>query len=345
MQEVFRFNGIDIRAGQRRTVDLAIARLYTHTDMKMPVHVVHGKKTGPRLFVSGAIHGDEINGPEIIRRLLKLKLLSRLRGTLIAIPIINIYGYVNHSRYLPDRRDLNRSFPGSEKGSLGSHLARLFLDQIAAHCTHGIDLHSGSNHRNNLPQVRTSLDDPETAAMARAFGAPVIIDSRLRDGSLREAVREMGIPMLLYEGGEALRFNEVAIHMGMRGIVAVMRRIGMLPKREEHRPEVEPLIATRTTWVRAPISGILPWRINVGARVRKGDRVAVIADPFGELEEPVYAPVSGIVIGVLNLPMAHRGDALFNIASLSEKADVEATLEALDIFLTPEGGINIEDVP
>ncbi len=201
MRDAIFIGGVQVEQGQRTTIDLPMARLYTHTEMTMPVHVVHGKKPGPVLFVCAAIHGDEIVGVEIIRRLLKLKFLSRLHGTLLAIPVVNPFGFINRSRYLPDRRDLNRSFPGSRKGSLASRLASLFMEEIAGYCTHGIDLHSGSNSRSNLPQVRACLDDAETERLARVFGAPVIINSRVRDGSLREAVADKGIPMLLYEGG------------------------------------------------------------------------------------------------------------------------------------------------
>ncbi|MDH3347993.1 MAG: succinylglutamate desuccinylase/aspartoacylase family protein, partial [Desulfobulbaceae bacterium] len=220
-----------IQPGQRQTVDLPIARLYTHTAMDMPVHVIHGKKEGPTLFVSAAIHGDEINGVEIVRRLLKLKLTNNIRGTLIAIPIVNVYGFINRSRYLPDRRDLNRSFPGNNKGSLASHLAKVFMTEVVRKCSHGIDIHTGSNHRTNLPQIRVTLGNSETEQLAQAFGAPVILDSRLRDNSLRATVTDLGIPMLLYEGGEGLRFNESAIRVGLKGILAVMREIGMLPKK------------------------------------------------------------------------------------------------------------------
>lgn len=342
MRDPVRIGDTSVSAGQRRTIDLPIAKLYTHTDMTLPVHVIHGRKDGPRLFVSATVHGDEINGSEIIRRLLRLKLLNRLQGTLIAIPIVNVYGYVSHTRYLPDRRDLNRSFPGSEKGSLAGRLAHLFLDEIVSGCTHGIDLHSGSSHRQNLPQIRASLDDQDTARMARSFGAPVIIESKMRDGSLREAVREMGSPMLVYEAGEALRFNETAINLGVRGIVSVMREIGMLPRRKGKTEIFEPLVAMSTTWVRAPISGILPWRRPLGAQVEKGDAVAVVADPFGEEETTVRSPVHGIIVGRLNLPMVHAGDAMFNIASLDNTWDVEGTMEAFDNFPSPQDGPGYE---
>ncbi|MCW8901464.1 MAG: succinylglutamate desuccinylase/aspartoacylase family protein, partial [Gammaproteobacteria bacterium] len=210
-------NDITIKPGTRMTIDLPAARLYTHAPMSIPVHVVSGKTTGPRLFLSAAIHGDEINGIEIIRRLLKLPALKRLQGTLIAVPMVNVHGIINHSRYLPDRRDLNRSFPGSEKGPLALRLANLFMKEIVEQSTHGIDLHTGAIHRSNLPQIRANLDNDETEKLARAFDVPVIISSNLRDGSLREAAAEFGIPMLLYEAGEALRFDEVAIRAGVKG--------------------------------------------------------------------------------------------------------------------------------
>lgn len=323
MRDPIIIGGVSIKAGERRTIDLPIARLYTHTAMTMPVHVIHGKKDGPRLFISAAIHGDEINGVEIVRRLLKLKLLQKLRGTLIAIPIVNVYGFTHCSRYLPDRRDLNRSFPGSHKGSLTAHLARLFMDEIVDKCTHGIDIHTGSNHRTNLPQVRVILDDPEVERLARIFGAPVIINARLRDNSLREAVIEKGIPMLLYEGGEGLRFNEHAINVGLKGIVAVMREIGMLPKRLQPKKQREPIIVNSTTWLRAPKSGIMHSAVSPGAKITRKSIIAYITDPFGENQKKVVSPVDGIVIGALQLPLVHKGDALFQVAPLEGIADHE----------------------
>ena len=217
--------GKAISAGQSATINIPVARLYTHTEMTLPVHILRGKREGPSLFVSAAVHGDEIVGVEVIRRLLKLKIMGRLRGTLIAIPVVNVYGFIHNSRYLPDRRDLNRFFPGTEKGSLTSRLANLFMEEIVGNSTHGIDLHSGTNHRTNFPQIRACLDDAETRRLAFSFGAPVILNADLRDGSLRQAVRDVGIPVLLYEAGEALRFDEVAIRTGVKGILSVMRTL------------------------------------------------------------------------------------------------------------------------
>ena len=340
MQEPIVISGTEVKAGTRQTIDIPIARLYTHTDMTMPVHVIHGKKPGPKLFISAAIHGDEINGVEIIRRLLKLRLIDKLRGTLIAIPVVNAYGFINHSRYLPDGRDLNRFFPGNMKGSLTSQLAYLFMEEIVSKCTHGIDLHTGSRHRNNLPQIRADLSSKETENLANVFGAPVVIDARLRDGSLREAAAGMGIPLLLYEGGEALRFNDVVIKTGMRGIISVMRSIGNLPKTESKKKPFLPLPARSTKWTRAPKSGIVQWAVPLGSTVNEGEAIAIIGDPFGEREEKVLAASGGVVIGRLNLPLVHRGDALFNIASVDAPEDIEHALEVID-FSTESGTTTI----
>jgi predicted deacylase len=267
MREPFVIGDRSVPPGQRELVELPLPRLYTHTPMTMPVHVVHGRRDGPRLFVSAAIHGDELNGVEIIRRLLGYKRLENLRGTLVAVPIVNAYGVLNHSRYLPDRRDLNRSFPGSDTGSMAARLAHVFMSEIVARCSHGIDLHTGAIHRDNLPQVRANLDDDETNRLAHLFGVPVLLDSSLRDGSLREAAAEHGVPMLLYEAGEALRLDEVSVRAGVRGVINVMRAIGMLPALKKQKPPPEPFVARSSLWLRAPESGLFRTLVPLGAKV------------------------------------------------------------------------------
>lgn len=321
-------NGTTIFPGTRITLDLPAGRLYTHVPMSMPVHVIRGKKTGPRLFISAAIHGDEINGVEIIRRLLRLPALKRLRGTIIAVPIVNIHGLINHSRYLPDRRDLNRSFPGSEKGSIAARLAYLFMHEIVCQSTHGIDLHTGAIHRDNLPQIRANLDDEETDKLARAFNVPVIISSNLRDGSLREAAASHGIPMLLYEAGEALRFDEVSIRAGVKGITNVMRTLGMLPPSTRKSTNyIEPMVARSSTWVRAPDSGILRAMVPLGSRVKKETLLGVVSDPFGGSETQIISNYNGIVIGRTNLPLVNEGDALFHIARFEHVSEVATRID------------------
>lgn len=319
--------GRSISLGSRVTVELPVPLLYTHTPVAMPVQVLRGRRDGPRLFVCAAVHGDELNGVEIIRRLLRRPALKRLRGTLIAIPIVNVYGVLHQSRYLPDRRDLNRSFPGSERGSLAAKVADRFMTEIVANCTHGIDLHTAANHRENLPQIRGNLDDPETLALASSFGVPVLINAAIRDGSLRAAAAEHGIPTLLYEAGEPLRLSELAIRPGVKGIINVMRALGMLPASRRKNREIEPFVARSTSWVRAPESGMFRGAKPLGARVARGETIGTIADPFGDSEIEVTAEQPGLVIGRTQLPMVHQGDALFHIARFEDVEEVAQHVE------------------
>ncbi|MEZ5476134.1 MAG: succinylglutamate desuccinylase/aspartoacylase family protein [Thiolinea sp.] len=325
-----------MHAGEQRSVDLPLPDLYTHSHMSMPVYVVHGREAGPRLFVSAAIHGDEINGVEIIRRLVRTKYLKSLRGTLLAVPVVNPFGFINKSRYLPDRRDMNRSFPGNPQGSLAAQIAHQFLEEVACLCTHGIDLHAAAIGRTNLPQIRIHLgnnDDPVIQGMATAFNAPVILNAGLRDGSLRKAASERGVKVILYEAGEALRFDEIPIRAGVKGILSVMRYLGMLPgnKRQRiHGNGIEPLFSSSSSWVRASQSGILRVATPMGHHVNNGDLLGHIANPFGGNEETVHASTSGIIIGRSTLPLVHKGEAIFHIARID--AEGSAALSTLQQF-------------
>jgi predicted deacylase len=336
MSNEMSINGRTIAAGERVTIELPITKLYTHSNISIPVHIVNGVKSGPRLFISAAIHGDELNGVMVIRRLLANKNLHKLRGTLIAVPVVNVHGFIYQSRYLPDRRDLNRSFPGSERGSLAARLAFLFMKEIVAQCTHGIDLHTGAIHRTNLPQVRADLEDEETARLARAFAVPVLLNSNIRDGSLREAAANLGIPMLLYEAGEALRFDEIAIRAGERGILNVMRALEMLPgKRMVKSPLKEPLVARSSRWIRAPMSGIFVTRTSLGSMVEADAVLGRISDPFGENEVEVSSPFQGIIIGKSNLPLVNEGDALVHVARFGNEEDAAEQVEEFHAYYDP----------
>lgn len=320
--------GTTIKPGERHLIDVPVAPMYTHDDLSISVQVVQGKRPGPTLFISAAIHGDEINGVEIIRRLLQHRALKNIRGTLIAIPIVNVYGFLNHTRYLPDGRDLNRAFPGSAKGSLTGRVAHTFVREIVSKCTHGIDLHTGSRHRSNFPQIRADLDDPRAHAMTEAFGVPLAIDAKIRDGSLRDCAGDAGIPVILYEAGEALRFEEMYIRAGVKGIINVMRSIDMLPKSRSKRSPPPLIISHQTAWVRAPESGILRTFVPLGDKVEKGQTIAMVADPLGATETVIVAPSDGMVIGRTNLPLVYEGDATFHIAQYGRKvAAVEKNME------------------
>ncbi|MGH0028420.1 MAG: succinylglutamate desuccinylase/aspartoacylase family protein [Myxococcota bacterium] len=318
--------GHAVAPGTRRRLEIPIGRRVTGAEVALPVEVVNGRHDGPRLFVCAAVHGDEINGVEIIRRVLRRRLDRRLRGALIAVPVVNLFGFVGLSRYLPDRRDLNRSFPGSASGSLAGRLAHTFVEEVVGNSTHGIDLHTGAVHRSNLPQIRACLDDEETRRLAHAFGVPVLIDATTRDGSLRQEVYERRMPMLLYEGGEALRFDENAIRAGVRGVISVMRALDMLPESKQPATRAAPFIARGSHWLRAPEAGILRARVALGAAVKPGQRIGVIADPLGASEIPVTARQPGIVIGRSELPLVNEGDALFHVATFDRLAEVQASV-------------------
>lgn len=322
--------GTTIKRGERKRIALDVAKLYDFTDMTIPIEVVRGKEDGPVLFVSGAVHGDEINGVEIIRRLLTKKSLNKIKGTLIAVPIVNVFGFNTKSRYLPDRRDLNRCFPGYENGSLAAQMAHIFIKEVVSHCTHGIDLHCATNNRVNLPQVRGYFEDaPELEKMAKAFRAPVMVHSPMLEGSLRQTTFDMGIPVLLFEGGEALRFNEKVIASGLKGVLNVMRHLKMLPSLKIKAHPHETFMARSSHWLRAPNSGILSARKKLGQRVKKNQILGIISDPFGRDKHEIRAKRKGVIIGISDFPLLNKGDAVFHIATFQDTATVE---EHIDIF-------------
>ncbi len=329
--------GVTIRPGETQKIELPVGRLYTDAAVSMPVYVKRGRRAGPTLFISAAVHGDELNGIAIIQRLINSRALNSLRGTLIAVPVVNVYGVINHSRYLPDRRDLNRSFPGSKKGSLAARMANMFLEEIVSKCDYGIDFHTGAIHRSNLPQIRANLDDPETAAMARAFGVPVLLNSNVKDGSLRGCAVERGVRILLYEAGEALRFDELCIRAGERGTINVLRHLGMLPKsRSRKQLVIEPVVARTSAWERATDSGFVEYHKSLGDRVQKQELLATIRDPYGTVLADVRSRYEGIIIGKQNIPLAQEGDAMFHVAYFHQPDDVVGGIEQLQDLLPDE---------
>ena len=335
-----------IKPGERQIVDIPVAPMYTHDNLAITVQVIRSKFPGPTLFISAAIHGDELNGVEIIRRLLQHKSLKNFHGTLLAIPIVNVYGFQSQTRYLPDGRDLNRSFPGSVKGSLTGKVAHTFVQEIVNKSTHGIDLHTGSRHRSNYPQIRADLDNPETRLMTEAFGVPLAIDAKIRDGSLRQCAADSAVPVILYEAGEALRFEEMYIRAGVKGIINVMRCIGMLPKSRSKKPVASPIISEKTSWVRAPASGILRTLVPLGDNVTEGQTLALVADPLGTTEIAIIAANDGMVIGRTNLPLVYEGDATFHIAQYGQKvAKVEKKIEQFQEEHEPESTTGEEEDP
>lgn len=319
----FLINGVSVAPGTRKTVDIPVSLLSNHTPMNMSVHVVHGKRPGPVMFISAAVHGDEVIGVEIVRRILNASAVRTLRGTLLCVPIVNAFGFINHSRYLPDRRDLNRSFPGSAKGSLAGQLANLFMTEVVKRSNIGIDLHSAAQHRINLPQIRITRDGNRAAELAEVFGAPVVLESPYREGSLRMTAHEAGVDVLVYEAGEALRFDEFAVRVGVKGILRVMKALGMVADKAVADTKTRPQFATTSHWIRAPRGGLLRAFHTIGEAVHVGDVMGVISDPIGETERDLIVQTEGVIIGRTNLPIVNQGDALFHIAHIRRIGGVE----------------------
>jgi len=306
--------GHSIPAGSSRRFEVPLARLMSGTEISLPMQVFHGADDGPTVWLSGAIHGDELCGVEIIRQVAAELQPEHMRGTVITCPIVNVHGFNTGDRYLPDRRDLNRSFPGSARGSMAARIARLFLEEVVDRCGLGIDFHTGTDHRSNLPHIRADLDDPETLDLTRAFAPPIAVDSRLRDGSLRAAALDRGAKVLLFEGGEALRFERGAIRAGRDGTLRVLRHLGIVDRATD--PGGDTLLAEASQWSRASRSGIVDLDVDLGDRVESRSLIGHVRNAFGDRVAPVRARASGIVIGIRRHPLVNQGDAIVHIARL-----------------------------
>lgn len=319
--------GTTVKPGETKVVEVPISRLFGNAEVNMPVTIVQGKLAGPRLLLTAAIHGDELNGIEIVRRVLNSSWIKRLHGTLIAIPVVNVLGVVHRSRYLPDRRDLNRCFPGSASGSLAARMANILTTEILPNVDYAIDLHTGAIHRSNLPQLRVHLENEKAADIASVFGVPVIINAEIRDGSMRGAGDDIGVAIITYEAGEALRFEESAISPGVRGVRNVMAHLNMLPHRKSARKPINSATARSSSWVRAACDGFFRPLVALGDRVAKGDILAYVAGPLEEVGTPIVAGASGIIIGRNNLPLVLEGEALFHIARFDKIAEAERVVD------------------
>ncbi|HVK27735.1 MAG TPA: succinylglutamate desuccinylase/aspartoacylase family protein [Nocardioides sp.] len=315
LRESFAIGNVRVRAGSTKEVELPITRLVTGGDVSLPVRVVHGRADGPTVWVNAAIHGDEVMGVEVIRQAMATLSARTFRGTLVAVPVVNVLGFMTGDRYLPDRRDLNRSFPGSARGSLASRIAHLFMTEVVSKCDVGLDLHTAADRRANLPQIRADLDDPRTRQLAEAFGAPVMLHARLRDGSLRQAARDRGATVLLYEAGEALRFDEDAIAVGVRGVRRVLASLDMIDDEPATAAPLEVVESRSSNWVRARGTGILHLDVHLGEWVEAGQRLGGLSDTFGRRVRLVHADRPGIVIGLTRAPIVNAGDALVHVAT------------------------------
>ena len=313
MADALTIGGRAIAPGDRQELEIPVARLFTGDWLSLPVKVLRGKVSGPTLWLDAAIHGDELNGMEIIRRVLNFLENQEIVGTLIAVPVVNVFGFVQESRYLPDRRDLNRSFPGSSRGSLSARLANLFLTEVVQQADFGIDLHTGALHRTNLPQVRGNLANSRVRSLAEAFAAPLMFQASRIRGTLRATADRLEIPMIVFEGGEPMRFNPDVIQSGVEGVQRVLHYLGMIPHFEPAPVAVPTFEADGSRWVRASMSGIFRQSVNLGERVAKGQLLGRIGGAFPGSSRQVRASTEGMVIGHTNKPLVHQGDALVHI--------------------------------
>ncbi len=308
--------GESILPGENKTVNVEIARLHTTTKLNIPIIVRRSKIEGPVVLFSAGIHGDEINGIEIVRQLISKKINKPKRGTIICIPIINIYGFVNKSREFPDGRDLNRSFPGSKKGSLASRFAFHILNEVMPVVDYAVDFHAGGASRFNAPQIRLAENDSELKTLADIFNAPFTLYSKNIAGSFRNSSAKLNVKMLLFEGGKSLDINSEVADEGVNGIKRILKHLDMLdPKHHTVLPQSPSIYIEKSSWIRAKCSGMLHDRNTIGTFVKKGAILASITDPFGKFERIVKAPNDGYVINANHSPIVYEGDAIYHISN------------------------------
>ncbi len=314
MNEVFNINGTLIAPGENAVVRIPVGRLPSGNQITISVNVFRSLKPGPILFLSGGIHGDEINGIEIIRQALDMKLFDNLHcGSVIAIPLVNVFGFINFSRDLSEGKDVNRSFPGSINGSMASRVARIVTRHILPLITLGIDFHTGGQSRFNYPQVRFTNRQPSSKLLAQVFNAPFSIVKPTILRSLRRMALDMGIPIIVYEGGEALRIDGFVIQQALRGIKKVMTHLEMNNYTLE---EQDNILLTKTIWVRSNTPGLFYPSINNGSQIVKGELLGWIHDPFGQSNYAITSKVNGHVFCINNKPVVYPGDALFNVGMI-----------------------------
>lgn len=306
----FVINGIKVRPGQSLNIDIAIARLPTHTLIDLPVFIKRAKEDGPVVLISGGVHGDEINGIIAVRKMLDEEDLNPVKGTLILMPLVNVYGFLSSSRTFPDGRDLNRSFPGSKKGSLASQIAFILSNEIIPLIDYGLDIHTGGRMLSNYPQIRVDYKDKKGMELANAFGTHFILNSPHIDKSFRKEAFKRKKTILVYEGGESMRLDDYAVEEAIAGTKRMLVHLGML---EESALPKKTIMLKESSWSRAKVSGIFNSTVTLGDEVKKGQMLAKISDPFGQVKVPVKATYNGHIIGLNNNPVVNAGDALVHI--------------------------------
>jgi len=308
--------GQEILPGKGAELNLDVARLHTRTPIQVPVIVRRAKAEGPVVLLMAGLHGDEINGVEIIRRIIRKKFNEPSCGTIICLPVFNIFGFLNMKRELPDGRDLNRSFPGSKSGSLASQFAYHFMKEIAPHVDFVIDFHTGAAQRSNFPQIRCVLEDEVSVELAHIFNPPFILNSSYISKTIRESMMDRGKRILLFEGGKANNIDEHVVEEGINGVKRFLSHLGMRSFKIDISKDRSPIVLSESKWMRSPNSGMFQAMVKNGTEVQKGDTIAIVTDPYGKYEKKVNASMSGFVICVNESPVVYKGDAIFHIGKL-----------------------------
>ena len=305
-------NKVVIKPGEQKEVRINVGSLASGTRIHIRVNVFRSKIKGPTVLVRGGVHGDEINGVEIVRRCIEKSMFSNLKkGSVISIPLLNVYGFINFSREIPYGKDVNRSFPGTNNGSLASRVARVLTKKILPFVDYGVDFHTGGDSRYNFPQIRYTTGDAQAKELAYAFGAPITLSRSAIAKSLRKVAKDMGVTLHVFEGGEASRFDGFSIDSGITGLQRLMKHLEMIDSNVSNLPTRH---FKKTRWIRSDHAGIFTWSKSSGNIVTKGEPLGYVNDPNGLISHKVIAKVSGFLIGHNNTPVVRQGDALFHIA-------------------------------
>jgi predicted deacylase len=316
----FRNEPVELRGeivdlGESKLIKFAIDRLPTGTLIEIPVYVFNGKEKGPTLLLQGGLHGDETNSIEIIRRMLENKYFKIKRGCVIVVPVLSVFGFLHFSRDVHGK-DVNRSFPGTRSGSLASRIAYFHMREIVQNVDFGIDFHTGGAQRSNYPQIRYTEESAQSKYMAEVFNAPFYFPSKLIQKSFRKEAFKNNIPIIVFEGGESLRFDEYAIDVGIKGTLRILKHFRMIPRNPlKDVKKKKSIYLSKRRWVRAKIAGLFNSFVHNGDKVKKGQILGDITDTYGETSIKIKAPVSGYIIAINYFPIINRGDAIFNIAS------------------------------
>jgi predicted deacylase len=308
----FSLLGREIPKGERVFLELEVAKQHTRSSLKIPIIVERSKHDGPTLLLLGGVHGDEVNGVAIVREIIANAYNRPVKGTIICIPVFNVFGYLNQSRKFPDGRDLNRMFPGSSKGSLASQFAYTFTTEIAPLVDYVLDFHTGGADRDNFPNVRCVISERKSLELARVFGAPFIVHSDYIQKSIRHTVHKMGKTILLFEGGKSGSLDQSVIKVGVEGALNVMKYLGL--QKGKIQVKRAPVVIAESKWIRAPHSGMFQYMVKNGTKVKRKSILGIITDPFGEFEKKITAPFDCYIYGVNTAPIVHKGDALFHVS-------------------------------